>query len=72
MGAHVIMVSCVAIVAIVVPGAMCVMFFVVYIHLWYQRAMGNGIFIAIISVASVEMTSIIVCCADVIIGFTCM
>ena len=70
MGAHVVMVSCVVIVAIVVPGAMCVLFIVVfYTHLWHWRAMGNGIFI-IINVTSVK-TGIIVCCADVVIGFIC-
>ena len=70
MSAYVGIVSCVAIVAIVVPGAMFVLFIVVcYIHLWYWSTMGNGIFI-ISRVISIE-TGIIVCCADVIIGFMC-
>ena len=50
-----------------VPCLSCSLSF--YIHLWYWSALEDGIFIIII-VINIK-TDIIVCCADVIIGFMC-
>ena len=68
MGAHVGLVSCVVIIAVVVPGALCVKF--IDIYWWYWGVIGSSIFI-IISVISVK-TSIVVCCADVVSGVNCI